>query len=333
MTQPVRDRAPVVRRLSSTLLAAVVAAAALAGVPAAAPATATAPALQAEATATDAPTLGLRRHSPPYGRGWGRVAPRVLYNGGSPGGLVRRLTWRNWGDGRTIGRGRGYTTMPGGGYYDKPVRTLLRASRIRTCGGHKAYTRLHVKQARRPGGPLPRRWRTWQGAGLPNLCASWESSFRQVAGTEAHYAPGRYGALKAGMGPDAAVATGMVRWVYTDEVCGWQLRLRRRYRRSWLATNSETDRIIAVGTFRKGPTTTKRVGVGTPLRVLRRKYGARLRGPDVNFYGQHVFWVRRQRNFISFFFNGEQLRRATPLGSMIVSRRRPIKIFEGEGPC
>lgn len=69
------------------------------------------------------------------------------------------------------------------------------------------------------------------------------------------------------------------------------------------------------------------------MRGLRRKYGARLRGPELNAYRQHVFWVSRQRGFISFFFNGEHLRRWTPLGSMIVSRRKPIKIFKGEGPC
>jgi len=152
-------------------------------------------------------------------------------------------------------------------------------------------------------------------------------------GQEAHFAPGRYGALEVGMTQEEAVATGMVRQVY-DDVCGWQLVFRRGYRRSWLVTNYETGRVLAIGTFRDGPTTTKNVGRGSPLRTVRRKYGDSLRGPHLNEYHQFVFWVRHERRrFISFFFNASELAPTSPLGSMIVSKGRPIKIFEGEGPC
>ena len=148
----------------------------------AAPALPAAPALSAAHPVADAkasrlaapPTLGLRHHNPPYGRGFGAVEPRSIFLGGVPSGLAKKLVWRTWGHGPAFARGITYGYRPGGGYYAKPVRILFRASRVDSCGGHAAYTRLDARIAPRPGAKPAKRWRPW-GAGFHNLCRSWDA--------------------------------------------------------------------------------------------------------------------------------------------------------------
>ena len=52
---------------------------------------------------------------------------------------------------------------PGGGYYRKMGRIVLRAQRLGHCGqgGRRAYTRMHARSARKPGGPVSKRWHPW----------------------------------------------------------------------------------------------------------------------------------------------------------------------------
>jgi len=106
-------------------------------------------------------TLGLRRHTPPSGTGWGRVRPRVISNGGVPSGTATRLTWKRWGTAAARGVGKTAAYRPDSGYYGKLVRIVMRASRIRVCRGHRAYTLLEFRAQKRPNGPMPKRWSTW----------------------------------------------------------------------------------------------------------------------------------------------------------------------------
>jgi hypothetical protein len=100
----------------------------------------------------------------PYGIGWGAAHPKVIYNGGDPNGRAWKLHWSHWGAGVTHARGRTWIFRPHGGYYAKPGAIELRASRIRRCttSGPRAYTRLHAREAVRPGGPLGH-WFAWGG--------------------------------------------------------------------------------------------------------------------------------------------------------------------------
>ena len=107
----------------------------------------------------------------PYGKGWGRAHPRRIDNGGVPSGIVFRIRWRHWGANRAIGRGKTYLYKPRGGYYNRPGRIKLRAQRLGRCksGGRLAYTRLKIRIARKPGGPVAGPWRGWTGGG-GNIC-------------------------------------------------------------------------------------------------------------------------------------------------------------------
>lgn len=113
--------------------------------------------------------LGSASHYAPYGEGWGEAKPRAVYNGGVPSGRAYRLTWRTWGQGRSYARGLTYLYRPGGGYYAKPGRIVLRAQRLGRCDGERAYTRLFARVARRPGEAPKRRWFAWAGGG--SLCS------------------------------------------------------------------------------------------------------------------------------------------------------------------
>ena len=124
-------------------------------------------ALPTSAGAVEVPTLGAAQHLAPVGDGWGTVAPSRIFNGGDPSGEVTGLRWERWGHARARGYGLTWLLRPGGGYYERPGRIVLRASRLGTCAdGGAAYTRLDFRVAPRPGEPADGRWRRWGGGDL-----------------------------------------------------------------------------------------------------------------------------------------------------------------------
>jgi hypothetical protein len=111
------------------------------------------------------PQVGLgKKGLMPGGIGWGTAHPRLIYNGGDPNGRAWNLRWTGWGTALTHARGLTWIFKPDGGYFAKPGAIELRASRLGRCGsnGPRAYTRLEVREALRPGGPLSR-WFIWGG--------------------------------------------------------------------------------------------------------------------------------------------------------------------------
>jgi hypothetical protein len=54
-----------------------------------------------------APTLGVV-WSPGGQKGYGRVEPKTVFNGGEPTGMVDHVRWRGWGTYRAVGIGRGW---------------------------------------------------------------------------------------------------------------------------------------------------------------------------------------------------------------------------------
>jgi hypothetical protein len=105
----------------------------------------------------------------PNGSGWGTVEPAEIFNGGDPSGLISEVRWTSWGGATASGAGRNPIFKPHGGYYRKPVAIELKASGLGRCAGKSAYTRLSVREPRRPGGPLGP-WRSWSGAA--SICAA-----------------------------------------------------------------------------------------------------------------------------------------------------------------
>jgi hypothetical protein len=96
--------------------------------------------------------------------GWGTAHPRRIDNGGVPSGKAFSLRWTSWGT--SVAHARGFTWIytPHGGYYGKPGAIEMRAFRIGQCiaGGPRAYTRLQIRVARKPGGRLSG-WFSWGG--------------------------------------------------------------------------------------------------------------------------------------------------------------------------
>lgn len=99
----------------------------------------------------------------PNGTGWGTAEPAKIFNGGDPSGLITEVRWTSWGGATARGVGRNPIFKPHGGYYRKPVAIGLKASGLGRCAGKPAYTRLAVREPKRPGGPLGP-WRSWSGA-------------------------------------------------------------------------------------------------------------------------------------------------------------------------
>jgi hypothetical protein len=118
------------------------------------------------AVADSTPVLGSPHHLAPVGKGWGKVAPRHIFNGGDPSGEVSKLTWKHWGAPRARGHGVTWLLRPDGGYYARPGRIVLRAEALGRCpDGTAAYTRLEFRAAHRPGGPVGKHWHLWAGDG------------------------------------------------------------------------------------------------------------------------------------------------------------------------
>lgn len=141
--------------------------------------TAAAPVVSADVAAARL-VLGSHSYAGIYGKGWGHVRPRTIYNGGAPSGLVVKIRWRGWG--RAVAHGVGKTSIyrPGGGYYAKRVSIQLRASRRGRCpgGSRRAYRTLRVRVPARPGGRLGP-WQYWSGRS--SVCGASSSSSRSAA--------------------------------------------------------------------------------------------------------------------------------------------------------
>ena len=111
-----------------------------------------------------APVLGKWKVTGTYAVGWGAAHPSLIYNGGDPSGKAWNLHWADWGAAATTAYGLTWGFRPNGGYFTKPVAIEMRAYRLGQCtpGGPPAYTRLSVRVATRPGGPLGH-WYAWGG--------------------------------------------------------------------------------------------------------------------------------------------------------------------------
>jgi len=72
------------------------------------------------------------------GSGLGTARPARVWLGGDSSTVYFKLRWRNWGSANAFAQGRGYATPP----YAHSVAARLTASRVRTCHGRRAYTRL-----------------------------------------------------------------------------------------------------------------------------------------------------------------------------------------------
>jgi hypothetical protein len=118
------------------------------------------------------PVLGAKTFSQsPYAYGWGKVAPRNIFNGGDPSGLVKSIKWRKWGGSVAVGVGLATLPRQSGGYYPGLVTVRLRASNLGRCSprGPLAYRRLAFREPIRPGGRLDI-WRPWSDTG--SICHS-----------------------------------------------------------------------------------------------------------------------------------------------------------------
>jgi hypothetical protein len=109
------------------------------------------------------PVLGAKDFAGPYGAGWGTAEPSEIFNGGDPSGSVRDIKWTGWGNPSAIGSGLNPIFKPHGGYYRKPARIELRATKLGKCGSRRAYTKLEVRIPKHPGGKLGK-WMSWSGA-------------------------------------------------------------------------------------------------------------------------------------------------------------------------
>ncbi len=109
------------------------------------------------------PALGSKAFSEPFGAGFGRPEPKVIFNGGDPSGEVSEIHWRSWGGPIAIGYGRNPIFRPQGGYYRKPGRVELRANKLGMCAGKR---RLHPPRNPRPQASRRKlgKWFLWSGA-------------------------------------------------------------------------------------------------------------------------------------------------------------------------
>jgi hypothetical protein len=141
-----------IRRLAALLLIALTAAAAVAAGASA----------EEIAPAEPIPVLGSKSFATPYGAGFGKAEPEVIFNGGDPSGEVSEIHWTGWGNPIVIGYGKNPIFKPHGGYYRKPARVELRATELGKCGPRAAYTRLELRVPKHPGGELGK-WQLWSG--------------------------------------------------------------------------------------------------------------------------------------------------------------------------
>jgi hypothetical protein len=106
--------------------------------------------------------LGGVVYGAPSGTGWGSIRPKLISNGGDASGTLLHVHWSSWGGAVAHGSARHPIFRPAGGYYRKPVVAELKAIRIGSCEGRRAYLRLLIREPRKPGGPLGP-WVSWSG--------------------------------------------------------------------------------------------------------------------------------------------------------------------------
>lgn len=89
-----------------------------------------------------APTLG--RQWAPNQKGYGRVEPGTIFNGGDPTGLVQHVRWKHWGQSRAVGSGIGFWVWPGRGVADGTIRSraVVVAYDLGRCRRKLAYRRI-----------------------------------------------------------------------------------------------------------------------------------------------------------------------------------------------
>lgn len=76
----------------------------------------------------------------PYQQGYGEVAPKTIFNGGDPTGLVDDITWQNWGASTATGTGTGLYVGPDQFVYQgQRTKATVVAYNLGTCHGHPAY--------------------------------------------------------------------------------------------------------------------------------------------------------------------------------------------------
>lgn len=93
------------------------------------------------ATPPAADTITLGTEWAPNQKGYGTVAPSEIYNGGSPSGLIRDITWDTWGGDHAYGRGEAlWVTSSVAAAKWEPVEVV--AYHLGTCMGSPAYTRV-----------------------------------------------------------------------------------------------------------------------------------------------------------------------------------------------
>jgi hypothetical protein len=86
-----------------------------------------------------APRLG--RSSSPSQRGYGRVRPSTIFNGGDPTGFVGHIHWRGWGTSTATGTGEAEYVWPGTCVAcngDSSGASVV-AFHLGTCHGHRSY--------------------------------------------------------------------------------------------------------------------------------------------------------------------------------------------------
>ena len=88
--------------------------------------------------ATVNPTLG--RPWAPNQIGYGHPRPRMVYNGGDPTGLVRKIRWTGWGRERAVGVGVSTYVWPGTSVAEGASRgARIVAFHLGTCRGRPSY--------------------------------------------------------------------------------------------------------------------------------------------------------------------------------------------------
>jgi hypothetical protein len=77
----------------------------------------------------------------PFQKGYGRVRPTRIYNGGDPTGDVTHIRWRHWGRRKAIGRGRAVYVRPRTVVAENGFTGGARvvAFHVGTCRGYRSY--------------------------------------------------------------------------------------------------------------------------------------------------------------------------------------------------
>lgn len=79
----------------------------------------------------------------PHQRGYGRVAPRLVDNGGDPTGVVAKIQWKHWGSAKATGSGVGLWVGPHQVVADGHEQSVkIVAFHLGRCHGRKAYNAI-----------------------------------------------------------------------------------------------------------------------------------------------------------------------------------------------